>query len=35
MSGNKFAAVVMTVPEADQQAVGATVRQTILLDRDQ
>jgi len=34
MSGNEFAAVVATVPEADRQAVGATVRQTMLHDRD-
>jgi hypothetical protein len=34
MSGNEFAAVVTTMPEADQQAIRATVRE-ILQERDQ
>jgi hypothetical protein len=34
MSGNEFAAVVATMPQADQQAIRATVRE-ILQERDQ
>jgi hypothetical protein len=34
MSGNEFAAVVATMPEADQQVIRATVRE-ILQERDQ
>jgi hypothetical protein len=34
MSGNEFAAVVATMPEADQQEIRATVRE-ILQERDQ
>jgi hypothetical protein len=34
MTGNEFAAVVATMPEADQQAIRATVRE-ILQERDQ
>jgi hypothetical protein len=34
MSGNEFAAVVATMPETDQQAIRATVRE-ILQERDQ
>jgi hypothetical protein len=34
MSGSEFAAMVATMPEADQQAIRATVRE-ILQERDQ
>jgi hypothetical protein len=34
MTGNEFAAVVATLPMADQQAVGAMLRE-ILQERDQ
>ena len=34
MSGNELAAVVATIPEADQQAIRATVRE-ILEEREQ
>jgi hypothetical protein len=34
MTGNEFAAVVATMPPADQQAIRATVRE-LLQERDQ